>query len=360
MSKAIRKRKCQQCGLVMKIASLELLLSHMQSSSMCKDAIMTCESCLMSFPDETSLLKHMSAKKQCLDRHNMGSMDPSIVLTTSYTNQLTEGDGQILSVAYEPSKRTTLTATAVLNSHSTYSSRRHASGVSNEGIIHNLSDRCLKPVSSSEGHLRLVHTHSPSRNKVITESGSVEVEFELSPDADECLSSDNNSVSNVNDGSDLSAIESMVSTSSVDGDMFDNGLEHHDEPGIALNIEEMDGLKILSAKMRRLQMSSFNIPTDIQMIMDLYLRTIGRGTSLSAFDDCLNWAITHSLINCHVMSRKPLLDHLTTAIYGKEYLQLCRPKQHRVHLCTGRIAEVTVFDIRTVILDMLCNEHLMK
>jgi hypothetical protein len=51
----------------------------MESSDLCKDAIRTCESCLMKFPDDTSLLKHIRLKKKCLERHNMGLVDPTLV-----------------------------------------------------------------------------------------------------------------------------------------------------------------------------------------------------------------------------------------------------------------------------------------
>lgn len=79
MSTGAKKRRCQQCGHVLHRASLEILIDHMESSDLCKDAIRTCESCLMKFPDDTSLLKHIGLKKKCLERHNMGLVDPTIV-----------------------------------------------------------------------------------------------------------------------------------------------------------------------------------------------------------------------------------------------------------------------------------------
>ncbi len=79
MSTGAKKRRCQQCGHVLHRASLEILIDHMESSDLCKGAIRTCESCLMKFPDDTSLLKHIGLKKQCLERHNMGLVDPTIV-----------------------------------------------------------------------------------------------------------------------------------------------------------------------------------------------------------------------------------------------------------------------------------------
>ena len=56
-----------------------------------------------------------------------------------------------------------------------------------------------------------------------------------------------------------------------------------------------------------------------------------------------------------------MIKQVSEAVYGKDYLRLHRPKQQRVRLCTGRVAEVTVFDIRTVLVDLLlCNEDLIK
>jgi hypothetical protein len=50
----------------------------MELSTMCKDAIETCTGCLMKFPDEKTLLKHLSLKKKCQDIYNLGLLDPSI------------------------------------------------------------------------------------------------------------------------------------------------------------------------------------------------------------------------------------------------------------------------------------------
>jgi hypothetical protein len=47
-------------------------------------------------------------------------------------------------------------------------------------------------------------------------------------------------------------------------------------------------------------------------------------------------------------------------VYGKEYLKHCKPKQRVVHLSSGRLAEVTVFDVHSVIVELLCNEDLIK
>lgn len=62
-----------------KSTSIDLLLEHMESSAMCKESIKICDGCLLKFPDETSLLKHLSLKKKCQEVYDSGLMDPSIV-----------------------------------------------------------------------------------------------------------------------------------------------------------------------------------------------------------------------------------------------------------------------------------------
>lgn len=76
MSKSIKTRRCQQCGVVVKSVYLEVLLEHMELSPMCKEAIETCTGCLMKFPDEQTLLKHLSLKKKCQEIYNLGLLDP--------------------------------------------------------------------------------------------------------------------------------------------------------------------------------------------------------------------------------------------------------------------------------------------
>lgn len=55
---------------------LEVLLEHMELSPMYKEAIETCTGCLMKFPDEQTLLKHLSLKKKCQEIYNLGLLDP--------------------------------------------------------------------------------------------------------------------------------------------------------------------------------------------------------------------------------------------------------------------------------------------
>jgi hypothetical protein len=55
-----------------------------------------------------------------------------------------------------------------------------------------------------------------------------------------------------------------------------------------------------------------------------------------------------------------MLKLVSEAVYGNEFLKIAHPKQRRVPLCTGRVAEVTLFDIRTILVDLLCNEDLIQ
>jgi hypothetical protein len=54
-----------------------------------------------------------------------------------------------------------------------------------------------------------------------------------------------------------------------------------------------------------------------------------------------------------------MLKQIADALYGKEYLSHCKPRQRIVQLCSGRIVEVMVFDVCPIIVDLLCNEDLI-
>lgn len=45
---------------------------------------------------------------------------------------------------------------------------------------------------------------------------------------------------------------------------------------------------------------------------------------------------------------------------GKEYLRHCKLKQYIANVCSGRVAEVTLFDMHSIIVELLCNEDLIK
>ena len=118
-----------------------------------------------------------------------------------------------------------------------------------------------------------------------------------------------------------------------------------------------DSLKLIADMIR----TKLHIPTNVQMVMDLCQRLfLGNYSNLKPFDDVLHWAFNHSLICDHVPRTKPMLKQVSKAVCGKEFLKLSRPKQHRAPLCMGHVAEVTIFDIRTILLDLLCNDDFIK
>lgn len=61
MLEVAKKRTRQQCGHVLHKASLKILIQHMESSELS-----------IKFPDDTSIMKHIRHKRQCLESHNMG------------------------------------------------------------------------------------------------------------------------------------------------------------------------------------------------------------------------------------------------------------------------------------------------
>jgi hypothetical protein len=286
MSKAVKTRRCPQCGTVIKSANLEALMKHMESSAICKDAIRTCESCLMKFPDDSSLLKHMSLKKGCQDTYNMGVIDPSIALE----DQPVIGekkDGILCNVAY----------------YSSGSNKRKKLHISDD------VDHPVKAGTVTNSHATYVfpHYHSKTQQPSMKyfDHGHMN---KLSPSKTTC--------------------QPVL--------YADNNLHHQDEEYEYYAGEEA----VFSVHSQSDSCDAFSVGSHV--------------------DDVLQWAITHSLVDSHVPTRKPLIRQIATALYGKEYLKKCQPRQVRVNLCTGRVAEVTMFDIHTVLIDLLCNENLMK
>jgi hypothetical protein len=68
-------------------------------------------------------------------------------------------------------------------------------------------------------------------------------------------------------------------------------------------------------------MITFHIPTDVQMVMDMYQRgfLVIAVALLEPFDDVLDWAYNNSLIGDHTTRRKPILKQVSKAVNGKEF-----------------------------------------
>jgi hypothetical protein len=126
----------------------------------------------------------------------------------------------------------------------------------------------------------------------------------------------------------------QYSDSSSDGSeesssLFENPFTNDEDEAPAVEgtlTTTRDSLKVLAGMIRQRHVSTINLFPELQMLMDLYLRTIGRGASLSTFDDVLQWALDHTLIDHHVPTWKPLFKQIAKAVYGKEYLKHCKPK----------------------------------
>jgi hypothetical protein len=306
MSKAVKTRRCPQCAAVIKSANLKALMKHVESSAICKDAIRNCESCLMKFPDDSLLLKHMSLKKGCQDTYNMGVMDPSITLEDQPVRR-GKKDGILCNVAYYSSgtnKRKKLhisddvhnpvKAGTVTNSHATY-------------VFPHYHSKTQQPSMKYFDHGQMTKL-SPSK---ITYQPVWYANNNLHQDDEyEYFAGDEEAVFSVHSQSD--SCDAFSVGSHVDGEYNDSVVEFDDlsadeqDDNVEV-IDAGDGLKSLASKIRRRQMGTFHLSPEVQMLMDLYLKTVGRGASLSTFDDVLQWAITHSLVDSHVPTRKPLI-----------------------------------------------------
>lgn len=357
MSKSVKARRCPQCGTCIKSTNLEALMTHMESSAICKEAIKTCQSCLMKFPDDSSLLKHMSLKKGCNDTYNMGIMDPSIALEdqggkggkkeailSNVTFYSSSGKNKRMKLNTSDNADFPIQGNVVTNSYATYAFPHHYTKTQP-------STKYFAPVgyASTSRPSEAMCSSCPSAQNY----DKPDDEYQYGQDVDFSVDSQYNSSDSLSVGSIAEEAEHIEEMEDSDEQ---SAVEDDDVNDVTVG---RDCLKMLANKIRRRQIDTFHLSPEVQMLMDLYLKTVGRGASLNTFDDVLQWAVTHSLVHPHVPTRKPLIRQIATAVYGKEYLKKCQPKQLRVNLCTGRVAEVTMFDVRTVMIDLLCNENLM-
>jgi hypothetical protein len=255
----------------------------MESSDLCKDAIRTCESCLMKFPDDTSLLKHIGLKKKCLERHNMGLVDPTIVQQLPSLGgpkaggcEKVDTGGHIISFHSQQGKTIHPCSedTGFVNSYATYSFPHHT----------NMGDSlyCMPP-SSSVSNINI-----SEEDMLFCNDPSSEDDQSWIPD---------NTLSEVYSSSNEEEMEPNIDTA-------------------------RDTLKSIADLIRRRNMKTFHLPTDTKMVMDLYQRIVGNGGSLNTFDNVLDWAFNHSLIGDHIPRRKSMLKQVSEAVYGKEFLKL--------------------------------------
>jgi hypothetical protein len=94
----------------------------------------------------------------------------------------------------------------------------------------------------------------------------------------------------IDDGS-VSSTSATGDESGADGELLDHTSSDEDVDRNAVVFRDM--LKHLANDLRRRQGNSFHLSPEVQMLMDLYLKTVGRGTSLNTFDDVLDWAVRH-------------------------------------------------------------------
>jgi hypothetical protein len=315
----------------------------------------------MKFPDDSSLLKHMSFKKGCYDTYNKVIMDPSIALE----EQPAKGENQ----------------DAILSNVTFYSSegknKRKKLDTSEEGdfpvrdniVTNSYATYAFPPHYMNPQHPKKYFAHDIGWTSILSRPSQTMctsdplakmnefpyVEYQSVQDVDFSINND----TNCSDASEVG--------SNIDDAEYDEDIEEIDDQSAADEgdddtdvTDDRNSLKTLANTMRRRQMDTFHLSPEVQMLMDLYLKTVGRGASLNTFDDVLQWAVTHSLVHPNIPTRKPLIRQIASALYGEQYLKKCQPKQLRVNLCTGRVAEVTMFDVRTVLIDLLCNENLMK
>jgi hypothetical protein len=319
MSKVTKKRRCQQCGITLNKASIDVLIENMESSDLCKDAVRTCEGCNMKFPDaDTSLLmRHIGLKKLCLERHNLGHADPTIV----HCGQSTSGsaaEGMISAMSFQSAHKKddhlppsrSQDSSGYLNSYATYA------------FPHNSNMTSTSHQTSSQNESGRLHSSVDQWLDLEEHNGAQFLNHNTSGSSDE---QDARSRGERDDESSFEDDDSWLPGSSSE-ELSSSDEEEEDD----VNIETArESLKSIADIMRRRNMTTFHLPTGVQMVMDLYQRIVGNGGSLKTYDAVLDWAFNHSLIRDHIPRRKPMLKLVSEAVYGKEFLKISRPKQRR-------------------------------
>jgi hypothetical protein len=162
----------------------------------------------MKFPDDSSLLKHMSLKKGCLDTYNMGLMDPSITLEDQ-PGKGENKDAILSSVAFYSSegvnKRKKLNISddvdrpvqgnIVINSFATYAFRQHYSKTQFSSMNNFAHGYTSKFPPSSES----MRSPGPSTNNY----DKADVEYEYGQDVDFLVDYQSNSSDASSVGSDV-------------------------------------------------------------------------------------------------------------------------------------------------------------
>jgi hypothetical protein len=324
----------------------------METSDLCKESIKMCEECHTKFPDDTSLMKHIGLKKQCLARYNLGHADPSVVAGIPSGQNESAGEGSITTLSFQGRKDVSLPPgvrdnSGYINSFNTYAFPHRNNSNSSSYVYSSHKDSGGHQQSNGTITFPSQYEHDDGA-QFLNHGNASDTSSDTDDDARYDEARDNETLSD-DDGSWLPGYNSDEISSS------------DEEENINVDVERMrESLKTLAGMMRRKNMATFHLPTDVQMVLDLYQRIVGNGGSLKTYDTVLDWATHHSLIGDHIPRCKAMLKQVSEAVYGKEFLTIASPKQQRVALCTGRVAEVTTFDIRTLLVQLLCNEDLMK
>jgi len=267
----------------------------------------------MKFPDDTSLMKHVGRKKQCLERHNMGHVDPTLVRLLPIFGRETAVDVTFLTFQSEQensSRHEGTSATGYVNSYATYA---FPHSTNSNGANYSTTLPLGLGDNNSQNSVSMAFADEEDSNSAQFSPSNNYDSSELSTRDDQPLL-DNASIAD--DESWLPNSSSMEHSSSEEEEDY-----HHEDNDP--NVEAARNcLKSIADMIRRRSMKTFLLPTDVQIVMDLYQRLVGNGSSLNAFDDVLDWAIHHSLFGDHVPRRKPMIKQVSEAVYGKEFLRL--------------------------------------
>ena len=338
-------RSCPSCKNFEVFGSIDDILEHMLENNECKKKVHACPHCESNFINITSLSKHLNQSSQCRFKHNMCNQMSDLVGTTLSNNariqSITTQEIAPSSIyRHEPSLTYNIMHAEVTNSRLTPSA-----------VKNTLDTHRPLPVNDNE---MLDDNEEIDQDDYNFPRGGVDFvgqEHVVLLEEEEGFDYDNH----FDASSDEEPDEVPV--------YFNDHVDDREEPNNDNNLEHQPTVVIMemSRKLRESRNElGFMLQTRKQQLLDLYLVTIGKGTSLTTFDETLKWSNRHFNNIYTGINRESFLRDMKLLAYGSEISKAYEPKSREVLLSTGRKTVLTLFNLNAIITDLLCNSDLMK
>lgn len=361
-------RSCPSCKNFRIKGSIDDILEHMLANNDCKEDICWCPHCQSNFIDMTSLAKHIFASPQCSSAERISNQPSDLVGTATSNNSriqsiVTQEIAPSSVNRHEPSLTYNISHAEVINTRLTPLSSANNPLNTNGALPLNENE-----IHDNNEQQQLDQDHDDNENDDYILPLNEGVEFE---NEEQYLQWDDAGDDNDNDfdrnfnNSDEEPDELSVHRHDFIENHGDQEFQQDEEPVNHHNIldNQQPSLVILEmgSNLREARKESlFMLQTRKQELLDLYLVTIGKGSSLTTFDETLKWSNRHSNNKYQGLNRANFLKEMGSLAYGSTMVEDFRPKSKEILLSTGRKTVITLFNLNAVITDLLCNSDLMK